>query len=59
MFEELGDIREIYKIYGTLGIIYQDLDQRDIANEMFNKAAELASRVGDVDDSRKYLSFIL
>ncbi|MHA1793904.1 MAG: tetratricopeptide repeat protein [Promethearchaeota archaeon] len=59
LFEELGDLNEIHKIFGALGFIYQDLEESDIANEMFSKAAKIAYDAGDPDEAQKYTSFIL
>jgi len=59
MFETLGDVNEIPKIYSTLGLIYQDLNQGERANEMFMKASRIARDAGNVADAEKYESFVL
>lgn len=59
MLETLGDLNEIPKIYSALGLIYQDLNQVEQANEMFMKAARIARDAGNDADAEKYESFVL
>lgn len=56
--EALGDHGEIMKIYGTLGFIFNDLDQGEKANEMFAAAARIARDTGNATEEAKYTSFI-
>jgi tetratricopeptide (TPR) repeat protein len=59
LFESLGDTNEVAKVYCSLGLIYQDLKQPDKANEMFQKAADIARMGGNEADAFKYGSLIL
>jgi tetratricopeptide (TPR) repeat protein len=58
MLTEVGEILEMPKILCTLGFIYQDLGNRNEANEMFSKAAKVATTAGLDSDAEKYNSFI-
>ncbi|MEX2684045.1 MAG: tol-pal system YbgF family protein [Candidatus Sigynarchaeota archaeon] len=59
LFDSLGDLNEVAKTYCSLGLIYQDLKQPDMANDLFQKAADTARLGGNEADARKYESLIL
>jgi tetratricopeptide (TPR) repeat protein len=59
LLESLGDLNEIPKIYCTLGLIYHDLKQSERANDMFQKAANIARMAGNEAEAQKYESLIL
>ncbi|MBD3186319.1 tetratricopeptide repeat protein [Candidatus Bathyarchaeota archaeon] len=59
LLEALGDLNEIPKIYAAMGFIYQDLDKNDEANQLFQKAADVAMLAGNENEANRYISLIL
>nr|MDO8115973.1 tetratricopeptide repeat protein [Candidatus Sigynarchaeota archaeon] len=59
LLEEMGDLNETSKIYGTLGLIYQDTGDRDRGNYMFAEAARIARMAGNHKEAEKYTTFII